>query len=422
MRDRARLPVSIVLGALAGVAALVALPAAALPAVTPEIVLRLEDLDARMRSGSPRAQYIDQQPELVAAGRAAALSPSAPMIGYDLEDADGRREWQLTLGKRFERPFAQGALRAAWDREQRAALFRQEQATGNLLTGLRADYVRLALLRLHRRDLDRLSGMVELAAGVARERHASGILAGTEARLLGLSAQSVAAIGRRLEAETRGLESTWRADLGLPADGPVRLASEVGFAAFPLPDPQRLAELAAARPGLRALAERTAALADHARSHRAGLLPALEAYGGFRRFGGEADGIVAGLAVDLPVGGREAAIARQYAAEQALAGREFDLALTLAGRETAALCANIAAAQPGLAAYSAELFAARELPEALLVSFREGALSLESLLDAVQVQAAALDSYYAELEAHYDHLFRLEAVTGEAIVSFPAQE
>lgn len=422
MRDRARTPVSIALGALAAVAALVALPGAALPAATPEIVLRLEDLDAQMRSGSPRARIIDHQPELVAAGRAAALSPSAPTFGYDLEDAEGRREWQLTLGKRFERPFAQGALRAAWDREQRAALFTQEQATGDLLTGLRADYVRLALLRLHRSDLDRLSGMIERATDVARERHATGVLAGTEARLLALSAQSVAAIGRRLEAEARELEAAWRADLGLPADGSVRLASKVGFTEFPLPDPQRQAELALGRPGLRALAERTAALADHARSHRTGLLPAVEAYGGFRRFGGEADGIVAGLAVDLPVGGREAASARRYAAEQALAGREHDLALTRAGRETTALCANIAAAQPGLAAYSAELEAARELPEALLVSFREGALPLESLLDAVQVQASALDSYYAELDAHYHHLFRLEAVTGEVIVRFPAQE
>lgn len=422
MRDRAVIPINLARAVLAAVTALATLPAAASAAGAPDITLRLEDLAERLRADSPLARIIDRGEAVVAAGRDAALRPSAPTLGWDLEDAPGGREWQVTLGKRFERPFAQGALRSAWDLEQSAAGLAREQQQRDLLAVARSGYVRLALLERHRRDLDGLSALVRTATDVARERHAEGVLAGTEARLLALSAQAVDALGRRLEAERLTAEAAWRTELGLPAEGNLRLASDVGFAAFTPPEPARLSRLAAEAPGVRALAARAAAAGDHTRAHRPGAVPAFEAYGGFRRFGGDADGLVAGLAVDLPWAGRDAGLARQYAAEQAVLEHEHALAVSRAAGEAAALGAGIAAAAAALAGYAAELEAARDLPRALLVSFREGALPLGALLDAVQVQAAALDSYYAELGSYYDHLFRLEAVTGEAIVRFAAQE
>lgn len=428
MHSRAVIPVHVAPGrpglaaALALFAALAIMPVAALSAESTAITLRLEDLEARVRADSPRARIIEGQADVVAAGRDAALRRSAPTMAWDLEDADGSREWQLTLGKRFERPFAQGALRSAWDREQQAAGLALVQQQRELLAEMRSGYVRLALLERHRRDLDGLSGMVRTATDAARERHAGGVLAGTEARLLALSAQGVAAAARRLDAERLAVEAAWRADLGLPSAGVLRLASKVGVAAFELPDPARRAQLAADAPGVRALAMRASALEDHARSHRPGIVPAIEAYGGFRRHGGQADGLVAGVAVDLPLAGRDAGLARQYGAEQVLAGHEHALARARAVRDAAALGAGIEAAAEALAAFAAELEGARDLPHALLVSFREGALPLGALLDAVQVQASALDSYYAELGSYYDHLFRLEAVTGEAIVRLAAQE
>ena len=44
--------------------------------------------------------------------------------------------------------------------------------------------------------------------------------------------------------------------------------------------------------------------------------------------------------------------------------------------------------------------------------------TLDELLGAIQIEAAAMDSHYADLTTYYANIFRLEALTGAKLVNF----
>jgi hypothetical protein len=54
----------------------------------------------------------------------------------------------------------------------------------------------------------------------------------------------------------------------------------------------------------------------------------------------------------------------------------------------------------------------------LSISYREGAITLDELLGAIQIEAAAIEAHYADLATYYQNIFRLEALTGAKLVKF----
>ena len=58
------------------------------------------------------------------------------------------------------------------------------------------------------------------------------------------------------------------------------------------------------------------------------------------------------------------------------------------------------------------------LADALSISYREGAITLDELLGAIQIEAAAIEAHFADLATYYQNIFRLEALTGAKLVNF----
>jgi len=85
--------------------------------------------------------------------------------------------------------------------------------------------------------------------------------------------------------------------------------------------------------------------------------------------------------------------------------------------EIATLTAALRAAQPLLEEFEAD-FGRQSLAEPLLGSYREGAITLDELLGAVQVEAAAMEAHLEDLSAYYANIFRLEALTGVELIDF----
>ena len=54
----------------------------------------------------------------------------------------------------------------------------------------------------------------------------------------------------------------------------------------------------------------------------------------------------------------------------------------------------------------------------LLYSYEEGWLTLNELLNAVQIEVAGLTDYYEHMIRYYRNVFELEAITGSTLVTF----
>jgi hypothetical protein len=384
---------------------------------TGDLILGIEDVESFALSHSPHLRIAALGVDAVESERQSALTWSNPALAYDHEEADSFREWQFTLQKRIERPFARNSLRSAWNGRVLAAELNSLQAAGDLVADLKAGYVRVRLIESHLSRLDRLAGLVDTAAEAAGSRHAEGDLSGLDRRLIRLAAYTIETAENRARSQHEQLRASWRADMGIDASRGLTLATPVVFRPVALADIGTYRSKLAAMPGDQAQVELAQALGAQADAARPGLVPGFGVYGGYRRFQPDLDGIVVGIAVDLPLfdaGGGEAG---RLQAERLVVENVLTIDRTRREGEVAALASALRAAQPLLAEFVAD-FEQDSPADAVLLSYREGAITLDELLGAIQIEAAALEAHYTDLATYYQNIFRLEALTGVELVNF----
>ena len=384
---------------------------------TSDLILGIEDVESFARSNSPHLRIAALEVDVVEAERQSALTWSNPALAYDHEEADSFREWQFTLQKRIDRPFARSSLRNAWNGRIRAAELNSLQATGDLVAGLKAGYVHVRLIESHLGRLDRLAGLVDIAAGVAGSRHAEGDLSGLDRRLVQLASYTIETAENGARARFEQLRASWRADMGIDASRQLTLATPVAFRSVDLEDIGTYRSHLPSMPGDQAQVELVHALEAQADAARPGLIPGFGVYGGYKRFEPDLGGFVAGVAVDLPLFDQGRGDADRLQAERLVVESALTIDRTRREGEVAALVTSLSAAQPLLAKFVAN-FEQDSLADALLLSYREGAITLDELLGAIQIETAALEAHYTELATYYLNIFRLEALTGVKLVNF----
>ena len=384
---------------------------------TSDLSLGIEDVESFARSNSPHLRIAALEVDIVESERQSALTWSNPALAYDHEEADSFREWQFTLQKRVDRPFARGSLRNAWNGRVRAAELNSLQATGDLVAGLKAGYVHVRLIESHLGRLDRLAGLVDIAAGVAGSRHAEGELSGLDRRLIQLAAYTIETAQNGARSQFEQLRASWRADMGIDASRRLTLATPVAFRPVDLEVIGAYRTNLASMPGDQAQVELAQALGAQADAARPGLIPGFGVYGGYKRFDSDLAGFVAGVAVDLPLFDLGRGEAERLQAERLVVENALIIDRMRREGEVAALVTSLRAAQPLLAKF-VEDFDQNALADALLLSYREGAITLDELLGAIQIEAAALEAHSTELATYFLNIFRLEALTGVKLVNF----
>ncbi len=382
-----------------------------------DLILEFEDIESFASTSSPQLRILAQEIEAVNAERRGALTWSNPALAYDHEEFSSFSEWQFTLHKRFSRPFTQGSLRDGWNNRVRAAELHGMQATRDFVSDLKASYVQLRLLETHLERLDRLADLVNVAASGAGSRHAEGELSGLDRQIIQLAAYTVEATGHRARLEYKRRLAAWRADMGIPSSRGLQLATSITFRPIDLDGVAVYQGQLASTPGEQAQGALAHALRAQADAARPGLLPGIDVYGGYKRFEPDVDGFVAGVAVDLPLFDRGTGEAGRLEAERLIVENRLAVDRSRREGEVAALVASLRDIQPLLAEFAAR-FDQDSLADALLISYREGAITLDDLLGAIQIEAAAVEAHHADLATYFLNIFRLEALTGAKLVHF----
>jgi outer membrane protein TolC len=383
-----------------------------------ELSIRFDELEAYAQAESPRAQIMLQELVKAKAEREDALQWSNPEIAYDHENIESSREWQITLRKQFLSPLSHSKLRNGWDDRIRSAEYQRDQGILNLLADFKTGYVRMRLLDAYLTQLAQLEEIVTKAAITAEARHKEGELSGVEKHLIQLSALSLDAHRRNAMQDLRELAAIWKADLGIPTEDEVRLATTIRYEPVHLLPVEKYLAALERQPAIQSKVALQQALSKHTEAAKPSIIPGIGVYAGYKQIDPDLDGFVGGIALTLPIFDRKAGAARQLAAEQRIVENNLKLYRTRTAEEIKILVTMITDAQAILSTISAHLEEDTSVIESLFYSYQEGHYTLNAFLNAIQIEVTGSGDYYDQLHAYYQNIFRLEAITGTEIVSF----
>ena len=380
--------------------------------------IKFADLDHYARANSPRAEIIEQEYGRTIAERDEDLQWSNPEIAYNREDVDQASEYQITVGKQIGAPWAYLKKRSSWKDRVRSAEFSKEQSTREHLVTLKSGYVSVWLLDEYLSRLGELKEILSDASHVATARHSEGHLSGVEDHLIQMTVISLNASHQSAMQERRELWAHWLADVGLEPSETVSLATRVSFNSISLKPVGHYAGLIESQPEYMSKSHLAESFTKRASAEKGKFIPSINLYAGLKKIEPDLDGYVAGVSLSLPLFNRNGATARKYQIKSDIARNELQLQRTQAIGQARALRESIAGSQGALSLASPHFGEDTEDFNNLLFSYEEGWLTLNELLNAVQIEVSGLKDYYGQVIQYYQNIFQLEAITGESLVSF----
>ena len=382
------------------------------------IPIKFSDLEDFSQVRSPRARIIDQQFERTLADRAEQLQWSNPELAYVREDVDLLDEYQITLGKRFEVPWAYLKKRSSWKDRITSAELQKAQSTLEHLAELKSGYVRIQLYGEYLIRLGLLKGILTDASHVATTRHTEGHLSGVEDHLVQMTVISLEARHQLAQQLSRETASVWRSAIGLEATDSVSLVTAITYKPVQLESAEHYAGLIESQPGFQAQALLREALSKRAAAERGRFIPSINLYGGYKKIEPKFEGYVAGVSLSLPLFNFNGAAARKYEIESRIVEEETRMNRSNAAGQVRALVQSIAESRLALATVADHFDEDLESFSGLFYSYEEGWMTLNELLNGIQIELNGLKDYYDQLIRYFENLFELEALTGKSLLHF----
>ncbi|MCH7878896.1 MAG: TolC family protein [candidate division Zixibacteria bacterium] len=160
------------------------------------------------------------------------------------------------------------------------------------------------------------------------------------------------------------------------------------------------------------------AFSKRAAAERAAFIPSLYLYIGQKKISPDFDGFMVGVSLSLPLLNRNGAVSRKYEIESAIALNKAKLYRIHLTGYVQALVRSISESKLSLATEAAHFDEDMEALNNLLYTYEEGWMTLNELLNAIQIEVNGLKDYYNQFIRYYENIFALEALTGEPLVSF----
>jgi outer membrane protein TolC len=222
--------------------------------------------------------------------------------------------------------------------------------------------------------------------------------------------------------EREEIAARWQAEIGIPRGDTAVLVTPIAYKPVDLESPEDYITLFERRPGVQSQTVLHQALGKQAEAAKPSFVPGFDLYVGYKHIEPVLDGWVVGGALTLPLFDRKAGAARQLEAEQRIVENHLDLFRSRSADEIAALVHLIEDAGQALSSISIRPDENRAVINSLFYSYQEGRYTLETFLNAIQIEVTGSRDYYDQIYTYYQNIFRLEAITGAEIVYFASEE
>ncbi len=386
------------------------------------VFLPFDQIANRALEHSPEAEIIKRTYDVVRADQALDLQWTNPSLDFSQEVVGDQPEEYLVLSKAIEMPWVRARRRQSWQSQIEAVGYTKDDQTRRLISDLKGGYIELKLLETQLERLARLKDVILDVSGIAQDQLTEGALSGVDQHLIQTTLFSINARSQAIERMLQSRESQWKVAIGIDASADLQLLTGIRYQPVVLETMAQYLSLIPGTPGYRQREMMVQALRSRIRMERGRVIPYFNIFGGTKRAAPSQNGYVAGLSIPLPVLNRNRALIQKQQIELEITVREFERFQQSVRGQIETLVLTIQNLGASLAMMQTNFDEAPDMIASALVSYQEGWMSLMELLNAIQIHDNGIQRYFSQLTDYYRSLLELEALTGQALVTFSAQE
>jgi outer membrane protein TolC len=370
---------------------------------------------------SPQWQQFENRLTYSARGEQAAAARLNPSIAYDLEYLDSgfdtEYEHYLYLHKEVRLPGHYRNLRERRDSRISQAEFEMESSRAEWMAATRLGFIRILLNKHEIERLDLLKSNVDQLAEASLRRADEGETAGLDDQLLQMGRYTLQARIDEKQLETDRLITLWKNRMGFDAETEVQFNGDFADKRIDLPGSADLITLLDDSPQARADRQAVQSAYLETAFAQSSRLPSVELTAGYKQLNSSWHGFLVGIALPLPLLNSNRDAILQARALETLEQTELTLAQLERNQNTLQLMAALREYEEKLDQTPEYLNNPDQFMDRLLISYREGAISINDFLNSLGLLADVYQTKYSRLSGYYSMILELEAMTGREFVT-----
>ncbi|MFC2083704.1 TolC family protein [Bacteroidota bacterium] len=387
-----------------------------------EIDLTFNELESFLTNNSPQVKILENDYELNAIEKQIGLQWSNPEFNFELEDIkndfQNEREIALTLNKRFEFPWVYSKRTEYWEARLQAAEFLKRERYNSFLTEMKSGYAELKLLENQHSRVNKIKSILESISQTAMNQYEEGTISGLDQNLIYMSLFNVETAIIRLREQMLSLESEWKSLAGIESEEGVNLKTTIIFKKIDwglldeaVKNPQKYLSI---QSGL----HKEKSLQYHVELENSNLFPDFGIGGGYKNVTPNLNGFVFEFSLPLPLLNQNKPQLQKRQIEFDSFKKNFKQFRNHILRKVSVLSNTIKANEYAIEKlYKNEMNGIEQL-EQIISSYKEGWISLNELLNSIEIYFEFIQTSNEQLINYYRSAFKLEAIIGKSLVSF----
>ena len=385
------------------------------------IEIELSQIRELSEQHSPHWQQFENRLDYSVRGEQAATARINPSIAYDLEFLDdgtqSEYEQYLYLQKEFRLPGHYRNLRERRDSRITQLEYETESSRAEWLATTRLGFIRILLNQREIEKLGILRDQIGRLSDASLQRAEAGETAALENQLLQMSRYHLEARIDEKQLETNRLITLWKSRMGFDQDREVRFTGTVDETMANLPRAAELISILDDSPLARAERQAIQSAALETATAQSSRLPSFELSAGYKQLNPNWRGFLVGIALPLPLlSSNRDAISQARALEQ-IEQTGQNLAQMERNQITFQILSALDEYKAKLQHTPEHLSNPEQFLDRLLMSYREGALTLNDFLNSLSLTADAYQTKFSRLSGYYSMILELEAMTGREFIN-----
>ena len=385
------------------------------------IEIELHQIQELSEKYSTQWQQFENRLEYSVRGEQAAAARLNPSIAYDLEYLDSgfdtEYEHFLYLQKDFRLPGHYRNLRERRNSRITQAEFEMESSRAEWMAATRLGFIRILLNKHEIERLDILKGKIDQLAEVSLRRADEGETAGLDDQLLQMSRYTLQARIDEKQLETDRLITLWKNRMGFDAETEIQFSGDFADKRIDLPDSADLLALLDDSPQARSERQAVESASLETAFAQSSRLPSVELSAGYKQLNTNWHGFLVGIALPLPLLNSNRDAILQARALETIEQTELTLAQLERNQNTLQLMAALREYEEKLDQAPEYLNNPDQFMNRLLISYRDGAISINDFLNSLGLLADVYQTKYSRLSGYYSMILELEAMTGREFIT-----
>ncbi|MCK5074931.1 MAG: TolC family protein [Calditrichia bacterium] len=386
-----------------------------------KVSISFNELETFIMQNSPQIKMIKQEFKLKETEKRLDLQWSNPELGYSFEEIEGggenEKEQVFVLTKNMELPWIYLKNKKYWNDVIQSESHKKEAKLRAFIAEMKSGYLQIGIMSAQKKYLNKVKSEVENILQVSGNQYKEGAISGLEQQLIKMALFNLNTTLLELTQTQQHLENDWKTKAGIDISKQIEIASQVKFKPVDIESIIDIDEIVKTNPGMLAKNQYGLALKKQIGIEKLRILPELSFTGGYKKVNENIKGYVLEFSLPIPL----LNFNRPQIQKQKIELNNHNYETQMYNNQ---LLTAIQEYMQAINSYKNmlqetenPLDSSNEEFEKFKISYKEGWISLNDLLNSIELYSSYIQNYNQELLSYYDYLLKLEAITGKSLVT-----